>query len=378
MTQEELELELLRQSEAQSNQEFINNSIPQPQNTAGLNAIFQTANSLLGTGFSTRNIDRLNREVQTGAEQNLKDQLDLQRADLEQQRKDEELVLRQQRQDLDAQLKIEKSQREQAKALREEQLNIAKIDALNKKANAAEIAATTKARREEVKAIKSPSQPERKGLFGFLQSRASNSLAGASKAQVTKAFKDPLDRVSKNLNKELQVTSKAQSALKILNEDPSKPVSQSTAKALQTILAKASGEVGNLTEAERAAFSGRQDILSVIQRKGSIAFSGVLPAKDRQALSDLARIYLSTSRERVRQSANSGLSEIRAGLGISNKELLNNGILDFFGRKFSGEDLGLVDADPEASPATQAAPQPSSPALEPDENLDSILDELGF
>lgn len=67
-----------------------------------------------------------------------------------------------------------------------------------------------------------------------------------------------------------------------------------TAGAIGTMLARASGEVGNLTEAERAVFEGRQDLVSVAKRLLTKRAFSDLPKADKEALREIAQIYTSS------------------------------------------------------------------------------------
>lgn len=83
-----------------------------------------------------------------------------------------------------------------------------------------------------------------------------------------------------------QVSSRAKQAIQLL--DSGSPL---TATAILPMLARASGEVGNLTEIEQQRFAGRQDYFSKLQRlvmKGSIS---QLPEEDKTELRKLAELY---------------------------------------------------------------------------------------
>jgi len=64
-----------------------------------------------------------------------------------------------------------------------------------------------------------------------------------------------------------------------------------TDEVLKTFAAKASGEVGNLTEAERNAFAGGRSLLDRIMRSTKKNIWGTLLDSDRQQLMNLAKIF---------------------------------------------------------------------------------------
>lgn len=70
---------------------------------------------------------------------------------------------------------------------------------------------------------------------------------------------------------------------------------------IKTMLAKASGEVGNLTQMERDAFGGSQDVFSRINRAVTEGTVGELPESDRRALAKLAQVYINNGQSIIKE-----------------------------------------------------------------------------
>lgn len=122
-------------------------------------------------------------------------------------------------------------------------------------------------------------------------------ISELSKKQAT--FK----KTSTDLDKAITQARNAQSLLTTKG-----PASDLAVSALGTMIARASSEVGNLTEMERSAFEGRQDIASVLKRKWTKTMFSQLTEGDRKALLDLVNLY-SNNAEALKQ----GNAEVLAG-----------------------------------------------------------------
>lgn len=83
--------------------------------------------------------------------------------------------------------------------------------------------------------------------------------------------------------------------------------------AIRTFLAKASGEVGNLTEAEREQFGGSMALQRRVERWMSLAKKGRLPESDRKDLMQFINVMENRARADKRKAV---LSEVKSGAGI--------------------------------------------------------------
>ena len=90
--------------------------------------------------------------------------------------------------------------------------------------------------------------------------------------------------------------------------DAGSPISD---EAIATFAARSTGEVGNLTEAEREAFRGSKAVLSRVRRFFSRGLTGRLPDEDRKQLRTLANILEKGAARGVEKKAR-GLAKGRA------------------------------------------------------------------
>jgi hypothetical protein len=144
----------------------------------------------------------------------------------------------------------------------------------------------------------------------ILGERQAIQIEGRIKAEERKFQTMQARELQQNMLKELR---KAQTAYNKTDLDINKSINQAknairvleskgdvgdlAAGSIGTMLARASGEVGNLTEAERSVFAGKQDIYSRIKRDLSVKGYSKLPDSDKQALKELAGIYVSRGEE---------------------------------------------------------------------------------
>jgi hypothetical protein len=243
------------------------------------------------------------------------------------------LQLQAQKDEENARLKAEKEAFDRDLKLRQqserERLNAARINKINTPA-----AKTSGA---------SSSGNTRGGLFNFLGGIA-DSQAGGTSASRAKRFEVPLQRIQKVKQDELANSARARTALAILNDDdPKGNLRRVGVGAIQNMLARASGEVGALTEGDKAAFRGRQGVFDRIRRTLSIGTFSDLTDEDIEGLKLLAETFINGANIRASLQARSSIGALKAGLGVTDDELLDNGILEFVGDGATAEALGLVD-----------------------------------
>lgn len=113
--------------------------------------------------------------------------------------------------------------------------------------------------------------------------RTDNSLNKERRARLSKT-QDAFTRFGKDFTK---AKAQAQNAIKLL--DSNNPI---TAGAVKVLILRASGEVGNSTEAEKEPFAGRQDLVSKMKRWANLSATSQLPEGDKEALKEIAKMYL--------------------------------------------------------------------------------------
>ncbi len=113
--------------------------------------------------------------------------------------------------------------------------------------------------------------------------------------------------------------------------------SKLTGAAVANALVRAAGDVGNITESERAPFSGAQDVLSQMQRIAEKYSDSTIPPSDRQELMKLARIYESTIDDSLKTYGNMYANQLSEHSSFSG---LDKGVLM---RKVTGGILGNED-----------------------------------
>lgn len=132
---------------------------------------------------------------------------------------------------------------------------------------------------------------------------------------------------TKDFNKALQ---QANTAIKIIDNG-----GKMTGSAISTFMARASGEVGNLTESERDVFRGKQDWIAKMKRWAETAGSSELPEPDKAALKQLAVEFKAASTESMHEKA----TDIAVQMGgISHFKDMDPGelISRISGKRFTG------------------------------------------
>lgn len=85
-----------------------------------------------------------------------------------------------------------------------------------------------------------------------------------------------------------------------------------TASVVGVLMARASGEVGNLSATEQAAFRGSQDVISRINRFLQLGTISQLPEGDKQALKEIAKLYLGTQNQLEREFATQLTNQVKS------------------------------------------------------------------
>lgn len=178
-----------------------------------------------------------------------------------------------------------------------------------------------------------------------------------------KEFRGTLSKTQADYNKYskdiLKAKQQADNALKLI--DSGNPIAPN---AVKTMLAKASGEVGNLTEAERDAFSGSQAIMDLLERYKTRALSSGFTPKDQQALRELAQVYSGSADQFQDNLANTLTGQLRANALFADQD---EGQLKakISGKKYVPPTEVAAPAPQGAAPAQQSAqgtPPPSATA----------------
>jgi len=173
----------------------------------------------------------------------------------------------------------------------------------------------------------------------------------------------------------------AKNAIKLI--DSGSPL---TAATVRVLLARASGEVGNLSATEQEAFSGREDIISRINRSFQLGTISQLPEGDKQALKEIAQLYIGTQGELEREfaqqltnqtKANELFAEIPLNTLISN---ITGGRIQRFEEASQSIDSGAPQTRDNRRflrPIEQVIPQAPPPIVESEQRRRKFLTPLG-
>jgi len=123
-------------------------------------------------------------------------------------------------------------------------------------------------------------------------------------------------------------------------------------EAIKTMLAKASGEVGNLTETERDMFGGSKSIMSRLRRMGQRAASGELPEEDKQLLFKLLDVYENGTNSKITGQAELRASQLSKITGIEPEKAAGVIYPDY---KFQAETASQYVFDQKYAPLQQYA-----------------------
>jgi hypothetical protein len=149
---------------------------------------------------------------------------------------------------------------------------------------------------------------------------------------------DRLDKVIDKFNKDANVEksntmlSQTNIVSEVLNSD--NPIGDSS---IPTFMSRASGEVGALTEADKAPFGGSKAITARLAQIASDYASGRLTDSNREYLKDLVNIYKKAAQKNIASRA--VLMSDQKGFGeVSAEELLGR----MFGRDFTSEEIRAI------------------------------------
>jgi hypothetical protein len=142
---------------------------------------------------------------------------------------------------------------------------------------------------------------DQKALLAQMQIQAAQ---GKERRNAYVGFTKQFNSLAKDVTK---ARNQAQGAVKLL--DSGNPI---TPTAIGTLMARASGELGNLTEAERNMFAGAGDLISRVKRYYDTNTLSQLPESDRKALRTLAQQYAETAESAINEA---GLTVTEQALG---------------------------------------------------------------
>lgn len=124
------------------------------------------------------------------------------------------------------------------------------------------------------------------------------------------------NRLTRDHNKAFNQADTASTALALKN-----PVADS---AIRTMLAKASGEVGSLTDAERNMFSGSPALQRRAARLAKLNTLGTLPEKDRKDLAQLIELYKQNAKKAINKQAKDISHQLSKTTGMTPEESLRS------------------------------------------------------
>lgn len=132
--------------------------------------------------------------------------------------------------------------------------------------------------------------------------------------------KDLLDKTRKELEDDpkyknsMEAVDGADNAMALLQAG--KDSGQDLVRAIQTMLAKSSGQVGVLTEQDVAGFNGRADVMSRLQRLALTTVKGKLPEEDRKFLMNFAKTMQAAARRNLQESTEVKKQQLTDDLGV--------------------------------------------------------------
>lgn len=148
-----------------------------------------------------------------------------------------------------------------------------------------------------------------------------------TRAKLNPKEKDLLDKTRDELSKNKQYTASqeavdgADNALALLKSG--KDSGQDLVRAIQTMLAKSSGQVGVLTEQDVVGFNGRADALSRLERAVTTAAKGKLPEEDRKFLMAYANAMQGAAKRNIDQVSYIYTKQLSDDMGLDLKQAAN-------------------------------------------------------
>lgn len=161
------------------------------------------------------------------------------------------------------------------------------------------------------KALGQASQDFKKELLS-MQMSARNTQPDKSLRGMIDQRQREFNSVTKKMFESYQQADTAIQALDLKN-----PVADS---AVKTMLAKASGEVGNLTEAEREMFGGSQAYVAKVKRLANMGAVGLLPEADRALLRQVASVYRQSVERQIAKKSELIANQLSQNSGIDKAE----------------------------------------------------------
>ena len=208
--------------------------------------------------------------------------------------------------------------------------------------------ATTRARGESAKKQEQDFELKKAGLSGSRQMNMADyrDALGQQKEIRTELFKtqQTYGKETRDIDKAAR---QATTALTVLNGKGD--IEKMAKSVIPTLLARGSGEVGNLTEMERSVFEGRQDVASLLSRYKEGKLTGKLTDGDKTALRAVAEVYVQNAKEMKKARAHLYTGQLSASHGLEPNELI---------KKISGGTISSYE-DPNAQEAAPEAPQSS-------------------
>lgn len=158
---------------------------------------------------------------------------------------------------------------------------------------------------------------EQRGLNAKLRLQQTKQVSGLGK-EMRQNVKDR----QKEFNRLTAKTFERYSQVK-LAQDSLKKKNPIADQAIKTMLARASGEVGNLTEAERAMFEGSPEIRAMAKRLFAKRAVGILPPEDRQSLQELIQLYLRGTQGYLQRNAQLISSQMAGNTGMDKDQAMS-------------------------------------------------------
>jgi len=139
------------------------------------------------------------------------------------------------------------------------------------------------------------------------------------------------------VNKAVQMATSANTITKLLEEG--NPIAD---QSIPTFMARASGEVGNLSEADKAPFGGSRALVEMMSAVVEKAQSGQLTPENREFVKAVAQVFMRTANQNLRSIAQRNARQYSKASGISEKDVFD---LIFEELQFGGAPQGISGTD---------------------------------
>jgi len=140
------------------------------------------------------------------------------------------------------------------------------------------------------------------------------------------------------VNKALQMATSANTIIRLLEEG--NPVAD---QSIPTFMARASGEVGNLSEADKAPFGGSRALVEQMSAIIQKASTGQLTPENREFVKQVASVFMRSANQNITSIAKRNAKQYSRASGIPEGEILDliyPSELDFGGGQNSGTIIG--------------------------------------